>query len=84
MERRMNATEARIRFGELMRWVVESREPVIVERQGRPHVVVLSVDTYERLLAGRHEREDWRELSTRPGSRFEPNWASIHCHHRRR
>jgi prevent-host-death family protein len=62
MERRVSATDARIRFGELMRWVVESQEPVVVERQGQPHVVVLSVDTYERLLAGRQEREDWREL----------------------
>ncbi len=52
MERRMSATEAHIRFGELMRWVVESQEPVVVERQGQPHVVVLSVDAYERLLAG--------------------------------
>jgi prevent-host-death family protein len=62
MERRVNATEARIHFGELMRWVVESQEPVVIERQGRPHVVVLSVGTYERLLAGHQEREDWREL----------------------
>ena len=62
MERRVNATEARVRFGELMRWVVESQEPVVIERRGQPHIVVLSVDTYERLLAGRQEREDWREL----------------------
>jgi prevent-host-death family protein len=62
MERRMSATEARIRFGELMRWVVESQEPVVVERGGEPYVVVLSVDRYEDLLAGRQEPEDWRKL----------------------
>jgi prevent-host-death family protein len=61
MERTVSATEARIRFGELMRRVVESQEPIIVERGGKPHVVVLSVDKYEDLLAGQQEQENWRE-----------------------
>jgi prevent-host-death family protein len=58
----MSATEARIHFGELMRRVVEQQEPVIVEHSGKPHVVVLSVDKYQQLLAAQEEREDWREL----------------------
>jgi len=58
----MSATDARIRFGELMRWVVENRKPVIVERGGKPHVVVLSVDEYERLAAGQEERSNWHDL----------------------
>jgi prevent-host-death family protein len=62
MERTMSATDARIRFGELMRWVVESKQPVIVERGGRPHVVVISVDEYERLVAGRQEGTTWHDL----------------------
>ena len=62
MERMVSATEARIRFGELMRWVVESQKPVIVERGGKPHVVVLSIDRYQSLLTGQQEQEDWREL----------------------
>ena len=62
MKRTVSATEARIHFGELMRCVVESQEPIIVERGGKPYVVVLSVDKYEDLLAGQHEQEDWREL----------------------
>ena len=62
MERTMSATDARIRFGELMRWVVESKRPVVVERGGRPHVVVISVDEYERLVAGRQEGATWRDL----------------------
>jgi prevent-host-death family protein len=62
MERVVSATEARIRFGELMRWAVEGCEPVIVERGGKPHVVVLSVAEYERLQTGRRERESWKEL----------------------
>jgi len=62
MKRAVSATEARIHFGELMRRVVESQEPIIVERGGKPHVVVLSVNQYEDLLAGQQEQEDWREL----------------------
>jgi prevent-host-death family protein len=63
MERMMSATEARVRFGELMRWVVDSQRPIIVERAGKPHVVVLSVSEYERLVAGRQEQDDWRKLT---------------------
>ena len=62
IKRTVSATEARIHFGELMRRVVESQEPIIVERGGKPHVVVLSVDQYEDLLAGRQQQENWREL----------------------
>jgi prevent-host-death family protein len=62
MERKISATDARIRFGELMRRVVENQEPIVVERSGEPHVVVISVDQYERLMAAQEEHEDWREL----------------------
>jgi len=65
VQRTMSATEARIRFGELMRHVVEKQEPVIVEHSGKPCVVVISLDKYEQLLAAREEREDWRELVRR-------------------
>ena len=36
MVRRVSATEARIRFGELMRRAVEDKEAIIVERGGKP------------------------------------------------
>ena len=62
MGRVVSATEARIHFGELMRQVVENQEPIIVERGGKSHVVVLSVDEYERLLRGQQQQKDWREL----------------------
>lgn len=51
MDRTVSATEARVHFGELMRHVVETESPVVVERDGRPQVVVLSVGEYERLRA---------------------------------
>ncbi len=61
MERVVSATEARIRFGELMRQVVENHEAIIVERGGKSHVVVLSVEEYERLLK-RQQQDGWKEL----------------------
>ena len=65
MERTISATEARVHFGELMRSVVDREEAVVVERGGKPRVVVISVGRYERLLAAQEGREDWRELVRR-------------------
>lgn len=62
MGRVVSATEARIGFGELMRQAVESHEPIIVERGGKPHVVMLSVEEYARLLRAQQQQDNWREL----------------------
>jgi prevent-host-death family protein len=59
MGRVVSATEARIRFGELMRQAVEDHETIIVERGGKSHVVVLSVEEYERLLQRQHQGDWW-------------------------
>jgi prevent-host-death family protein len=70
MERVVSATEARIRFGELMRRAVESHEAIIVERGGKSHVVVLSVEEYERLL-NRQRRGDWKGLVQQARARIQ-------------
>lgn len=59
MEQRISATEARIHFGELMRAAQE--EPIIVERDGVPKVVVLSKQAYDDLLA-QIPKHNWRDL----------------------
>lgn len=61
MGRVVSATEARIHFGELMRQAVENHETIIVERGGKSHVVVISVEEYERLLK-QQQQGDWKEL----------------------
>jgi PHD/YefM family antitoxin component YafN of YafNO toxin-antitoxin module len=48
-----------------MREVIEHRQPVIVERGGKPQVVVLSVAEYERLVTGQTKQVDWKELVRR-------------------
>lgn len=64
MGRVVSTTEARTHFEELMRQVVEDQEPVIVERGGKPQVVMLSVAEYERLKAD-VKREGWQEALER-------------------
>lgn len=61
MARVVSATEARIRFGELMRRAVETHEPITVERDGKPYVVVLSVEAYRRLKEGQAQGA-WQEV----------------------
>lgn len=63
MEKAISATEARIHFGELMRHVVECDEPVIVERGGKPEVVVVSIAEYNRLRTQKHG--GWLERADR-------------------
>ena len=74
MEHTVNATEARIRFGELMRQAVEGGEPVIVERGGKAHVVVLSMEAYQRLLKGQRQ-ENWQELVERARTQIQSDLA---------
>ncbi len=63
--RAISATEARVRFGDLLRRVVEEQTPVVVERGGKPRVVMLSIEEYDRLRAGQAPPEDWRSQLTR-------------------
>ena len=49
MQRTISATQARIHFGEIMRHTKVG--PVIVERDGKAEVVVISKKTYDQLIA---------------------------------
>ena len=60
MEHVISATEARVHFGKLLRRVTEGHQAVIVERDGKPQVVVLAVEEYERLKATQ-PHGDWRQ-----------------------
>jgi prevent-host-death family protein len=60
----MTATDTRVRFGEIIRRVAEQEERIVVERAGRPRVVILSVATYEKMKLA-EQREDWREALAR-------------------
>jgi len=71
MERVMSATEARVHFGELLRRVVSEGEPVVVERAGRPQVVVLPMSEYRRLKGAQEgERRATLERALEVGRRI--------------
>ena len=59
MNRTVSATQARIHFGEIMRQA--RTEPVIVERDGKPEVVVISKQEYDQLVENAPKR-DWRKM----------------------
>jgi len=50
----VSATEARVRFGELIRRVCEERETYFVERSGERQVVVMSIAEYDALVRAAH------------------------------
>ena len=52
-ERRVSATEARVRFGELLDGVTARHDVVFVERAGKGVAVVVSVEDWEAACAGR-------------------------------
>lgn len=63
MERVISATEARVHFGEVMRRVVETGQPVIVEKAGEPQVVLLSMELYEHYKVQQHKQEpEWKRM----------------------
>lgn len=62
MERVVSATEARVHFGEMMRKVVQEQEPIVVERDGKPQIVLLSVNQYEQYKALSLAKPNWEEM----------------------
>ena len=60
MEYRVSATEARVRFGEMLRRA-GSGETLIVVRSGSPQAVILSIAEYQQLKAAEGKRVSWSE-----------------------
>ena len=59
----VTATDAKNRFGQVLEQA--QRQPVVIEKAGRPHSVVLSVEQYEALLQARQ-----RGPAANAGKRF--------------
>lgn len=49
MERHMSAAEVQTHFDEVMKYVSEQQEPVMVECDGEVIAVIISVEAYEEL-----------------------------------
>lgn len=50
MVRRMSVKDARSNFSELLGIVFYTKEPVIIERKGKPFAVMINPELYENLL----------------------------------
>ena len=48
MERRMSAAEVQTRFDEVLKYVSEQQEPVMVECDGEVIAVIISIEAYEQ------------------------------------
>ncbi len=49
MPKVVSATEAKVRLGAMMDWVVEHEDEVIIETRGRPRAVLISFEEYQRV-----------------------------------
>ena len=67
MARRISAREARAQFAEITDRVRYTGEPVIVEKQGRPFVALVSLDDLEAVERLRRDRraDDFSQLAAR-------------------
>jgi len=58
MDHIISATQARIHFGEVIRWARSG--PVFVERDGKSEVVVISKQEYDQLVTAA-PKKDWQK-----------------------
>lgn len=64
----LTATDAKNRFGQVLEQA--QRQPVFIEKAGRRHSVVMSVEHYDRMLAS---------ASARAAGRSEPPGGAVRC-----
>ena len=60
MVRRISVKDARSNFSELLGIVFYTKEPVIIERKGKPFAVMISPELFENLQM--EEKADWAIL----------------------
>jgi prevent-host-death family protein len=63
MLKRMNATEARVHFGEVLRAVDSRGDRVIVERDGRPVAAIVPIREFDEFWNAK--ADDWLEAARR-------------------
>lgn len=73
MKKTVTATEARVHFGELLRGIAEEADTYVVEKAGRPTVVVISFSEYQRLMNGK-PKEGWEVLLEKAQKLFQETY----------
>jgi prevent-host-death family protein len=64
MTRAVSATEAKNRFGTVLDWVIKDGDDVVVERQGRPLVAIVSMAEFEEFKELREKERRRQALET--------------------
>lgn len=59
----LSAKDAKYGFGRLID--MARAEPVLVAKHGRPVVVVMAIEEYEKLMAGEGDGKDKKSMGTR-------------------
>lgn len=67
---RVTESEARQRFGDLLRDVAEGQETVLIEKDGEAQAVVISLEEYTRLRERVPPGGDWKEQLDRVRERI--------------
>ena len=80
--KRLQALQVRKRFGSVLDTVAKQHEPVVIERAGRPLVVMVPFDQYqaehgatarrERLQKVAREMDRWAQRNAKTLSGFDP------------
>lgn len=61
MPRIISSSEAQNNFGAMVQWAEETNDEVVIERRGKPIVVIIAYDEYQRLTELR-EMERKRQI----------------------
>jgi prevent-host-death family protein len=65
MSRTVSSSKAKAKFGEIVKWTIENRDPVIVKLYGEPTVVIMPYSEYEeveKLRKREKRRKAWEAL----------------------
>ena len=67
MPRIVSSSEAQNSFGAMVQWAEETKDEVVIERRGKPIVVIIAYDEYQKLMELREmerRRQIFEELET--------------------
>jgi prevent-host-death family protein len=64
-EKRVNATEIKNRLGDYVGEVMRNQGPILIERHGKPAVVVVSVETWGKMENRESREHPWIEAARR-------------------
>jgi len=50
MPRTVSASQAKTRFGSIIKWAIDAKDSVIIESYGQPKVVIVPFEAYQQMI----------------------------------